>query len=82
MRRQLFDTGLGQTITWIWLGFLVAGLGAWLGYRYWRRRHPSPQPAPELSYSERLQERLSKRQGTAGHPKRRDRPVKSHRRRH
>lgn len=82
MRRQLPDTRLAQTIAWLWLGFLVAGLVAWLGYRYWRKRHPPPRPAPERSYIQSLEQRLSKRQVTAGHAKRRDRPVKSHPRRH
>lgn len=59
MRRQMIDTGLAQTIAWIWLGFLVAGAIAWFAYRYWRRRHPPPPPpAPERSYSERLEQRL------------------------
>lgn len=63
MRTKTMDTGLAQTIAWIWLGFLVVGAIAWVAYRYWRRRHPpAPPPAPERSYSERLEQRLSKRQ--------------------
>lgn len=50
MRKQLLDTNLAQTIAWIWLGFLVAGLATWLVYRYWRRRHPPAPPALERSY--------------------------------
>jgi hypothetical protein len=65
MRRQLLDTSLAQTIAWIWLGFLVAGLVAWIIYRYWRQRHPPVPPPPELSYSQRLEQRLAKRQGAA-----------------
>lgn len=65
MRRQLLDTSLAQTIAWIWLGFLVAGLAAWIVYRYWRQRHPPAPPPPELSYSQRLEQRLAKRQGAA-----------------
>ena len=36
MRLKWLDTDLAQTIAWIWLGFLVAGLAAWLVYKYWR----------------------------------------------
>lgn len=65
MRMQVPDTNLAQAIGWIWLGFLAAGLAAWLVYRYWRKRHPAVPPAPERSYSQRLEQRLAKRQGTA-----------------
>lgn len=65
MRRQLNDIGLSQAIAWIWLGFIVAGALVWLGYRYWRRRHPPQPPLPEPSYSERLGQRLAKSQGAA-----------------
>ena len=54
MRRQSLDTGLTQTIAWLWVAFLIAGVVAWFGYRYWRRRHPRPTAAPERSYSQRL----------------------------
>ena len=80
--RQLLDTGLAQTIAWIWLGFLVAGVVAWLAYRYWRRRHPPPpagagtelQPAPE--------ERLAKRQGAAASASGATGPTRAIQRRH
>lgn len=62
MRRQLPDPSLAQTIAWIWLGFLVAGIVAWFAYRHWRRRHPPPVPTPEPSYSQRLEQRLAKNQ--------------------
>jgi LPXTG-motif cell wall-anchored protein len=65
VRRQLPDTNLAQAIAWIWLGFLLAGLVAWLVYRYWRKRHPVVPPAPERSYSQRLEQRLTKSQGSA-----------------
>lgn len=81
MRRQLLDTALAQTIAWLWLGFLVVGVVAWFAYRYWRGRHPAPVPAPERSYSQRLELRLAKSQGAAKR-KRRGGPGKSHLRRH
>lgn len=56
-------TNLTQTITWIWAGFLVAGLAAWRTYRYWRKRRPPAPRAPVLSYSQRLKQRLTKSQG-------------------
>lgn len=65
MRKKVLDTSLAQTMAWIWLGLLVAGLVAWIVYRYWRQRHPPAPPPPELSYSQRLQQRLGKRQGAA-----------------
>ena len=76
MRRQLLDTHLAQTIAWIWLGFLLAGLVAWLVHRSWRKRHPPVPPEPERSYSQRLEQRLAKRQGTTKR-KRRDAAAKS-----
>jgi hypothetical protein len=81
MRRLLPDTNLAQTIAWIWLGFLVAGFVAWFAYRYWRRRHPLSVPAPERSYSQRLEQRLAK---SRGDPKRKRRggSSKSHPNRH
>ena len=81
MRRRLPDANLAQTIAWIWLGFLVAGGIAWFTYRYWRGRHPPPAPAPERSYSQRLEERLTKSQ-VATKRKRRGGPAKSQPRRH
>lgn len=80
MRRQLLDTNLAQTIAWIWLGFLAAGLAAWRAYRYWRQRHPPAPPAPDQSYSQRLEQRLTKRQSAAKR-KRRGGPAKSRARR-
>lgn len=80
MRRQFLDTTLAQTIAWLWLGFLVAGVAAWFAYRYWRTRHPPPAPEPERSYSQRLEQRLAKSRGAAKR-KRRDGPAKSHPRR-
>ncbi len=62
MRRQLLDTSLAQTIAWIWLGFLAAGLMAWSVYRRWRERHPPAAPPPELTYSQRLKQRLTRPQ--------------------
>ena len=76
MRRKFLDADLAQTIAWMWLGFLVAGLVAWLVYRYWRRRHPIAPAAPERSYSQRLELRLTKSQGAAKR-KRRGGPAKS-----
>ncbi|HNR82654.1 hypothetical protein [Ottowia sp.] len=76
MRKQLLDTSLAQTMAWIWLGFLVAGLVTWIVYRYWRQRHPPAPPPPELSYSQRLEQRLAKRRGAAKR-KRRGRSAKS-----
>ncbi|MBK8064713.1 MAG: hypothetical protein IPK29_12115 [Betaproteobacteria bacterium] len=81
MRRLLSDTNLAQTIAWMWLGFLVAGFVAWFAYRYWRRRHPLPVPAPERSCSQRREQRLAKSQGAAKR-KRRGGSAKSHPRRH
>lgn len=74
MRRPL-DVALAQTITWIWLGFLLVGGVAWLAYRYWRKRHPPPAPAPDRSYSQRLEQRLAKKPSAATHG-RRDGPTK------
>lgn len=76
MRKQLLDTSLAQTMAWIWLGFLVAGLVTWIVYRYWRQRHPPAPPPPELSYSKRLEQRLAKRRGAVKR-KRRARSAKS-----
>lgn len=79
--RGYLDATLAQTIAWVWLGFLVAGVVAWFTYRHWRRRHPPPVTAPERSYSQRLEQRLAKSQGAARHKRRGD-PTKSHPRRH
>lgn len=76
MLRRLPEANLAQTITWIWLGLLVAGAVAWFAYRYWRKSHPLPVAEPKRSYSKRLQQRLSKNQGAANR-KRRGGPVKS-----
>lgn len=81
MRRQLADTNLAQTIAWIWLGFLVAGVVVWLVYRYWRKRNPPAPPVQERSYSQRLEQRLAKSPG-ATKRQRRDGLAKSHPRRH
>jgi|CXWJ01.1.fsa_nt_gi hypothetical protein len=79
MSRQLPDIRLSQAIAWIWLGFIVAGAVAWLGYRYWRWRHPPQAPLPETSYSERLRQRLAKSQGAAKHKRRDDPKGRQHR---
>ncbi|MEQ1805751.1 MAG: hypothetical protein ABL900_10285 [Burkholderiaceae bacterium] len=76
MRKHLPDSNLAYTLTWIWLGLLVAGLAAWLVYRYWRTRHPPAPPAPERSYSQHLKQRLAKCQ-CATKRKRRGGPAKS-----
>ena len=76
MRRKWLDTELAQTIAWIWLGIVIAGLAAWLVYKYWRKRHPPASPVPERSYSQRLQTRLNKGQNAAIR-KRRSRSVTS-----
>ena len=81
MRRQLPDANLAQTIAWLWLGILVVGVVAWFAYRYWRSHHPHPTSAPERSYSQRLEERLAKRQ-VATKRKRRGGPAKRDPRRH
>lgn len=81
MQRKYLDAALAQTIAWIWLGFLIAGVAVWFAYRYWRRRHPSPVAAPERSYSQRLQQRLVKGHSAAKR-KRRDGSSKSHPHRH
>ena len=65
MRRLLPNPDLAQTIAWIWLVFVLSGLLAWLAYRFWRRRHPVPPPAPQLSYSQRLQQRVMKGRATS-----------------
>lgn len=77
MPRKHIDTALAQTITWVWLGFLVAGAVAWFAYRYWRKQNPPAPPQPERSYSQRLERRLAKGQG-GGKRKRRDGPSKGH----
>jgi len=76
MYRNLPDPHLAQTLAWIWLGVLVVGLSAWFVYRQWRKRHPPSKPATETTYSQRLQQRLSKHQGSTSHGKRRERPPK------
>jgi len=81
MRRHLLDKDLAQTIALIWLGFLVAGVVAWLVYSYWRKRHPPPPAAPQRSYSQRLQDRLAAGRGT-GKQKRRGGSDKSNPRRY
>ncbi len=81
MGRKYLDTALAQTIAWLWLGFLVAGVVAWFAHRYWRKRHPPPVPEPERSYSQRLEQRLAKNQGAAKR-KRRGGSAKSRPRRH
>jgi O-antigen/teichoic acid export membrane protein len=74
MRRQLVDTALAQTIALLWLGFLAAGVVAWIAYRVWRRWNPPPPPVPERRYSQRLTQRLARHQG-AGKRKRRSGPA-------
>lgn len=69
MRRYL-DIDVAQAMAWIWMGILVAGALVWLGYRYWRRRHPPQAPLPEPSYSERLKGRLAKSPDAAKHKRR------------
>ena len=81
MGRKYLDTALAQTIAWLWLGFLVAGVVAWFAYRYWRKRHPRPVPERVRSYSQRLEQRLAKNQGAAKR-KRRGGSAKSRPRRH
>lgn len=76
MNRKYLDPELAQLLALIWLGVLVAALSAWFVYRQWRKRHPPPKSAPETSYSQRLQQRLSKRQGSTSPGKRRERPAK------
>lgn len=80
MRRQLADIGVSQAIAWIWLGLVVAGAFVWLGYRYWRRRHPRQPQLPEPSYSERLGQRLRERQGAAKRKRRAGPNGRQHRR--
>lgn len=70
------DPGLAQTIALIWLGFLAAGMVAWLAYRCWRKWHPVSPPEPQRSYSDRLQRRLATNRGTTKR-KRRGGSVKS-----
>ena len=65
MRRQLVDTALAQTIALLWLGFLAAGVVAWIAYRVWRRWNPPPPPVPEPGYSQRLQQRIAQRRVAA-----------------
>lgn len=81
MGRNSLDTALAQTIAWLWLGFLAAGVVAWFAYQYWRKRHPPAVPEPERSYSQRLEQRLAKNPSTAKR-KRRGGSAKSHPRRH
>lgn len=81
MGRKYLDTALAQTIAWLWLGFLAAGVVAWFAYRYWRKRHPPAAPEPERSYSQRLEQRLAKNQGAAKR-KRRGGSAKNPSRRH
>ena len=59
MRRKWLDKDLAQTIAWIWPGTLIAGLAAWLVYKYGRKRHPPTPPVPERSCSQRLQPAVS-----------------------
>ncbi|MCC6889857.1 MAG: hypothetical protein IT536_15105 [Hyphomicrobiales bacterium] len=81
MGRNSLDTALAQTIAWLWLGFLAAGVVAWFAYRYWRKRRPPPLREPKRSYSQRLEQRLAKSPNTAKR-KRRGGSAKSHPRRH
>lgn len=61
MRQELVDSGLAATIAWIWVGFLVAGAVGWCAYRWWRGRRPIPPPALQRSYSQRLEQRLTRK---------------------
>ena len=81
MRIHLPVMDLAQTIALIWLGFLVAGVVAWLAYSYWRKRHSPPPAAPQRSYSQQLQDRLAAGRGT-GKQKRRGGSNKSNPRHH
>lgn len=81
MGRKYLDTALAQTIAWLWLGFLVAAVVVWFAYRYWRKRHPTAAPEPELSYSQRLEQRLAKNRDAAKRA-RRGGSAKSRPRRH
>lgn len=81
MRIHLPDKDLAQTIALIWLGFLVAGVVAWLVYSYWRKRHPPPPATPPRSYSQQLQDRLTAGR-VAGKQKRRGGSNKSNPRHH
>lgn len=58
-------------IFWVWVVFTVVVVMGYFLFQWWRRRHPLPPPPPELSYSERLRERLGarKRSGRAAHRK-------------
>jgi len=69
MRRYL-DIDVAQAMAWTWLGIIFAGALVWLGYRYWRRRHPPQPPLPEPGYSERLRQRLAKSQDATKHKRR------------
>jgi hypothetical protein len=61
MSRRIPDAGLAQTMTWIWLGMLVAGTLIVLLYRLWRKRHPRRPPEVVPGFSQRLQQRLTER---------------------
>lgn len=56
---------VGQTLLWIWLAILAAGLLAYQLARLWRKRHPRLR-ANKRSYSQRLRQRLAKPASTDG----------------
>jgi type VI protein secretion system component VasK len=55
------DPALAQTIAWIWLAILVAGMLVVLLYRLWRRRNPRRPPEVVAGFGQRLQQRLAQR---------------------
>ncbi|MBI2770447.1 MAG: hypothetical protein HYX47_12550 [Burkholderiales bacterium] len=65
MFRIPHNVPLAILIFWIWVGFVAVVLATYFLIRWWRRKHPLPPPAPELSYSARLRERLEAQQRAA-----------------
>jgi hypothetical protein len=69
------DADLAQTLTWIWLGVVAVVALVYGAFRAWRKRHPCARQGPEMTYSKRLKQRLSKRPASKAkqpHPPRRD----------
>jgi hypothetical protein len=80
MQSRLADPELTLTMTWIWLGVLLAILAAYGVYRAWRRRHPRRPPPAVQSYSTELKQRLQKPGPRKTKRKRRGKPSRQPRR--
>lgn len=68
MRPAVPDLHVGLPLLVMWLVTVVLIVAGYLIYRRWRRKHPKVVPR-ETSYSEKLQQRLAKRQDDGANAK-------------